>query len=146
MRLTKILPIVVSSAVLAIPATSTAREFYPRVDRVEAASKKTLKKKARCQSNACHRRVAYKIQKKRMRLVVRPYRDWLYRVGQCESGGNYRANTGNGFYGKFQFMISTWYSVGGRGLPSNASKLEQDYRAVILLKRSGPGQWPSCGR
>lgn len=76
---------------------------------------------------------------------TRPYRAWLYSTRMCESGGNYSTNTGNGFYGAYQFVLSTWHSVGGWGYPHQNEPLEQDYRAVILLKRSGPGQWPVCG-
>lgn len=65
------------------------------------------------------------------------------RLAQCESSGNFRnADTGrNGHYGGFQFSPATWRSVGGSGLPSNASVAEQLRRAKILLARSGPGQW-----
>jgi hypothetical protein len=66
-----------------------------------------------------------------------------------ESGGNYAINTGNGYYGAYQFSLSTWYSVGGTGLPSQASPAEQDMRAQILQARSGWGPWPTtsvmCG-
>jgi hypothetical protein len=68
------------------------------------------------------------------------------KVAQCESGGNPRANTGNGYYGLYQFSQSTWRSVGGTGLPSNASASEQTMRAQMLYNRAGAGQWPVCGR
>lgn len=67
-------------------------------------------------------------------------------VRRCESGNNYRINTSNGFYGAYQFTASTWRGVGGTGLPSNASKSEQDYRAWILWKSRGWQPWPVCGR
>ena len=63
----------------------------------------------------------------------------------CESGGNYATNTGNGFFGAYQFTIGSWRAVGGWGSPHLASRLEQDYRAVLLLRRSGAGNWPVCG-
>lgn len=59
-----------------------------------------------------------------------------------ESGGNYATNTGNGYYGAYQFSVSTWRSVGGTGLPSQASPAEQDMRAQILQSRSGWSPWP----
>lgn len=65
---------------------------------------------------------------------------------KCESGGNYSINTGNGYYGAYQFNPKTWRSVGGSGLPHQASAAEQDKRAKILYSRSGRGQWPICGR
>ncbi len=68
------------------------------------------------------------------------------RVAQCESGGNWHINTGNGYYGGLQFLPSTWRAVGGTGLPHQHSKAEQIRRAEILKARAGLGQWPVCGR
>lgn len=65
-------------------------------------------------------------------------------LAQCESGGNPATNTGNGFYGMYQFSLPTWQSVGGTGLPSDASAAEQTMRAQILQQRAGWGQWPAC--
>ncbi len=67
-------------------------------------------------------------------------------IRQCESGGNYSANTGNGYYGAYQFSASTWHSLGYSGLPSNAPASVQDQAAAQLAARSGMGQWPVCGR
>lgn len=60
---------------------------------------------------------------------------------QCESGNNYSINTGNGYYGAYQFNQSTWASVGGSGLPSNASPAEQDARALTLYNQRGWQPW-----
>lgn len=68
------------------------------------------------------------------------------RLRQCESGGNYQTNTGNGFYGAYQFDLQTWQSVGGSGLPSDAPPEEQDARARALYARRGAQPWPVCGR
>ena len=62
-------------------------------------------------------------------------------IAQCESGGNPSINTGNGYYGMYQFSLPTWRSVGGSGLPSDASVEEQTMRARMLQQRSGWGQW-----
>lgn len=68
-------------------------------------------------------------------------------LAQCEAGGNPQAvNPAGPYYGLYQFLLSTWQSVGGVGLPSQASPSEQTYRAQILYNRSGAGQWPVCGR
>lgn len=67
-------------------------------------------------------------------------------LAECESGQDWHKNTGNGFYGGIQFLPSTWESVGGAGLPNEASRGEQIKRARILQKRSGWGQWPGCSR
>lgn len=66
------------------------------------------------------------------------------RLAQCESGGNWAINTGNGYYGGLQFSASTWRSVGGTGLPHQNSREEQIKRGQILQARAGWGQWPSC--
>jgi uncharacterized protein YabE (DUF348 family) len=66
-------------------------------------------------------------------------------LAQCESGGNPAAVSANGlYYGLYQFSLGTWRSVGGTGLPSQASPAEQTQRAQALQARSGWGQWPHC--
>ena len=67
-------------------------------------------------------------------------------IAQCESGGNPATDTGNGFYGKYQFTLETWAAVGGSGNPAHASEAEQDRRAAILYEQAGPSPWPVCGR
>lgn len=67
------------------------------------------------------------------------------KLAQCESGGNPSIVSSNGLYhGLYQFMVQTWKSVGGSGLPSQASAAEQTKRAKILQARAGWGQWPHC--
>lgn len=65
-------------------------------------------------------------------------------LAACEAGGNWAINTGNGYYGGLQFSLSSWRSVGGTGLPSQASREEQIMRGQMLQSRSGWGAWPSC--
>jgi len=71
--------------------------------------------------------------------------DVFSNIRQCESGGNYSTNTGNGYYGAYQFTQGTWNSLGYSGLPSDASAATQDAAAAQLAARSGFGQWPVCG-
>lgn len=79
-----------------------------------------------------------------------PANDWmsgaLSRLRQCESSGNYGANTGNGYYGAYQFSARTWRSLGFEGYPHQASPEVQDEAAIALQARDGWGQWPSCSR
>jgi hypothetical protein len=70
----------------------------------------------------------------------------LQAIAACESGGNPAADTGNGFYGKYQFTQQTWASVGGTGNPAAASEAEQDARAAQLYAQQGSAPWPVCGR
>jgi resuscitation-promoting factor RpfB len=65
-------------------------------------------------------------------------------LAQCESGGNPRAVNPAGYYGLYQFSLSTWRSVGGSGNPIDASSAEQTYRAKLLYQKAGAGQW-GCG-
>ncbi|WP_439646972.1 transglycosylase family protein [Millisia brevis] len=67
-------------------------------------------------------------------------------VAQCESGGNWAINTGNGYYGGLQFNPNTWRANGGTGMPHQASKAEQIRVAENTLRSQGPGAWPTCGR
>lgn len=71
---------------------------------------------------------------------------WAAGVRQRESGGNYATNTGNGYYGAYQFNQSTWRGVGGSGLPSEASPAEQDMRAQLLYNQRGCSPWPNTCR
>lgn len=67
-------------------------------------------------------------------------------LAQCESGGDPTINTGNGYYGLYQFSLRTWQWVGGTGYPHENSAEEQTKRAKILQSRLGWGQWPGCAR
>lgn len=65
-------------------------------------------------------------------------------IRNCESSGNYSLNTGNGYYGAYQFSYSTWIGLGGTGLASNASPAQQDAAAYKLYSSSGWSAWPEC--
>ena len=67
-------------------------------------------------------------------------------IAACESGGDPSAVDPSGTYrGKYQFDLQTWASVGGSGDPAAAPEAEQDYRAALLMSRSGSSPWPVCG-
>ncbi|MGA8248426.1 MAG: transglycosylase family protein [Nocardioides sp.] len=69
------------------------------------------------------------------------------KIARCESGGNWAANTGNGYYGGLQFSLGTWRAYGGSGLPSSASRLTQIAIATKVRNASGGyGAWPACSR
>lgn len=68
------------------------------------------------------------------------------RLARCESGGNWQANTGNGYHGGLQFSASTWQAMGGSGVASQASRATQIRIAKRLQQRSGWGAWPACSR
>jgi hypothetical protein len=66
-------------------------------------------------------------------------------IAQCESGGNWGINTGNGHYGGLQFKPATWASNGGAGSPSTAPRSEQIRVAENVLRSQGLKAWPKCG-
>lgn len=67
-------------------------------------------------------------------------------IAQCESGGNWSINTGNGYYGGLQFSPATWRANGGSGMPHQASRAEQIRVAENTLRTQGIGAWPTCGK
>ena len=71
-----------------------------------------------------------------------PAADWA-RLRHCESTDRYGVNTGNGYYGAYQFDLPTWRSVGGTGYPHQATPAEQDHRALYLYRMRGWQPW-SC--
>ncbi|MGK2883020.1 MAG: transglycosylase family protein [Mycobacterium sp.] len=66
-------------------------------------------------------------------------------IAQCETGGNWSADTGNGFAGGLQFKPSTWAANGGIGSPAHASREQQIAVAERVLATQGINAWPTCG-
>jgi len=66
-------------------------------------------------------------------------------LAQCESGGNWAINTGNGYYGGLQFNLGTWHAYGGSGYPNQNSREEQIRIAEkVRAATGGYGSWPGC--
>ncbi|MFC0450927.1 transglycosylase family protein [Rhodococcus jostii] len=75
-----------------------------------------------------------------------PDSDWD-RLAQCESGGNWGINTGNGFQGGLQFSPSTWNAHGGTQYAATANQATREQQIVVaekVLDSQGWGAWPSC--
>lgn len=66
-------------------------------------------------------------------------------IAQCESGGNWSADTGNGHYGGLQISPATWAANGGVGSPAQATRQQQIAVADRILATQGVGAWPKCG-
>ncbi len=67
-------------------------------------------------------------------------------IAACESGGNWAANTGNGYYGGLQFNPGTWAAYGGSGMPHQNSREQQIAVAErVAAAEGGYGAWPHCG-
>jgi hypothetical protein len=70
-------------------------------------------------------------------------------MARCESGGNWAANTGNGYYGGLQFAPGTWRGMGGSAYAptaDQATKAQQIEIAERVLASQGWGAWPGCAR
>lgn len=65
-------------------------------------------------------------------------------LAECEAGGNWQINTGNGYYGGLQFSLSSWQGVGGQGYPHENSREVQIQMGQRLQASSGWGAWPHC--
>jgi hypothetical protein len=72
--------------------------------------------------------------------------DDFARLRMCESHNNYATNTGNGYYGAYQFDQRTWHGLGYSGLPSSAAPATQDAGAHRLQAARGWQPWPACSR
>ena len=70
--------------------------------------------------------------------------DTWAKLRMCESSGNYATNTGNGYYGAYQFNLGTWQGLGYTGLPSSAPPAVQDEAAQKLYDQRGWQPWPAC--
>ena len=112
-----------------------AMDLVPAVDPVTLAEHRAQVKAAQEEQ----------IRQARLDAEQERLRTWE-RLAQCESGGNWHINTGNGYYGGLQFSLSSWRAVGGSGYPHRATKAEQIRRAERLLDRQGWGAWPACSR
>jgi nucleoid-associated protein YgaU len=69
------------------------------------------------------------------------------RIAQCESGGNWHINTGNGYYGGLQFAASTWRAYGGTAYAPTADRATRDQQIAVATKvqrAQGWGAWPTC--
>ncbi|CAL9442042.1 hypothetical protein SUDANB58_02271 [Streptomyces sp. enrichment culture] len=70
-------------------------------------------------------------------------------VAQCESGGNWSINTGNGYYGGLQFSASTWAAYGGTQYAATADQASKEQQIAVaekVLAGQGKGAWPVCGK
>lgn len=70
----------------------------------------------------------------------------LHKLRICESGDNYREDSGNGYYGAYQFAPATWHALGFKGRPDHAKPATQNLAARKLHARAGWSAWPGCAR
>jgi hypothetical protein len=70
----------------------------------------------------------------------------LQQLSYCEAGGDYTRNSGNGYYGAYQYSLSTWNDYDGYARPDLAPASVQDARAQADVARRGWSAWPACAR
>jgi hypothetical protein len=75
-----------------------------------------------------------------------PSDEELAMLRDCESGGDYSINTGNGYYGAYQFLPETWWSLGYEGYPHEAAPAVQDQAVRELWAQAGWYPWPGCSK
>ena len=136
---------------------NVGRDLLPRVRAADGSARPPTRRELRRSIHRMQRRWArYTRTTRRGRnamfkiKVRRAVPSWgkqhLRSIRWCESRNNPRAVGGGGAYrGLYQFSISTWYVVGGKGDPAAAVRHEQTWRAWLLLSRHGSGHWPVCG-
>ncbi|HSX14297.1 MAG TPA: transglycosylase family protein [Candidatus Saccharimonadales bacterium] len=84
---------------------------------------------------------------RRQRVVTGPVTgDVWYRLRMCESGNNYARNSGNGYFGAYQYNLSTWSNFAGYARPDLAPASVQDEKARETQARRGWAPWPACSR
>lgn len=81
----------------------------------------------------------------RAKLVIGGDDVWA-QLRYCEAGGDYAKNTGNGYYGAYQYNLSTWGNYGGYARPDLAPPEVQDAKARETQSRRGWSPWPACAR
>ena len=131
----------VAGAVLALPSTAAAAA----AQHAQTPGQQALRASGRLTVDARAVRLMHDRARRRARPASTASAP-LQAIAACESGGDPSTDTGNGFYGKYQFTKETWHSLGGRGSPAEAPEAEQDRRAAALYARAGSSPWPSCGR
>lgn len=101
------------------------------------------------QAQAARAAAAQKAARARVRVAV-PVApatgDAWYRLRLCESGNTYTRNSGNGYYGAYQYSLSTWNGYGGYARPDLAPAEVQDAKAQADFAVRGWSPWPACGR
>ena len=123
------------------PPLTLASSAATRHTKPSLKASKHSKRATRCRLDV----KVYKVVKGSIeRHVFVPLGGVWSQLRSCESGGNYSADTGNGYYGAYQFALSTWRGLQLGGLPSSAPPQIQDDAAVRLQKLDGWNPWPRC--
>jgi flagellar biosynthesis GTPase FlhF len=127
--------------------TQAAKEARARAEEAQAAAQaRSEEAKAAAQARAEEAKAAAQARARatQAQAATTPLSQQFAELRLCESGGNYADNTGNGYYGAYQFALSTWAGLGYSGLPSQASPATQNQAAEQLQAADGWSPWPAC--
>ncbi|WP_271394840.1 resuscitation-promoting factor [Neomicrococcus lactis] len=125
---------------------AAAKEAAAKEAAAKAATQTATAKKAATQTAAAKETQAASSSSKTATAPTNVSGAWAA-LAQCESGGNWATNTGNGYYGGLQFSLSSWRAVGGTqyaAYPHQASASQQIAAAEKLRASGGWGHWPAC--
>lgn len=126
-----------------------------KVDREARLAREAAEAEARAQAEAQAQALAQAKAKTKVRVLPLAgpgpaLGDAWYQLRMCESGNTYERNSGNGYYGAYQFNISTWRSNAPDGWqdvrPDQAPPAIQDQAALNLYNARGWSPWPACSR
>ena len=137
------------SDVMATPAQAFVRRpaYVPGRSIDRQALRQRLARQQRASRSGTRQQVVPAPTPAPVTAAARPSDDLIWqRLRNCEAGGRYDRNSGNGYYGAYQMSAGTWRSLGYGGLPHQAPPEVQDEAARKLQARSGWGQWPACSR
>jgi hypothetical protein len=137
------------SDVMATPAHAFVRRpaYVPGRSIDRQALRQRIAREQRASRSGTRQRVVPAPTPTPVTAAARPGDDLIWqRLRNCEAGGRYDRNSGNGYYGAYQMSAGTWRSLGYGGLPHQAPPEVQDEAARKLQARSGWGQWPACSR
>ena len=137
------------SDVMATPAQAFVRRpaYVPGRSIDRQALRQRLARQQRASRSGTRQQVVPAPTPTPVTAAARPGDDLIWqRLRNCEAGGRYDRNSGNGYYGAYQMSAGTWRSLGYGGLPHQAPPEVQDEAARKLQARSGWGQWPACSR
>ena len=101
--------------------------------------------KAKAEAEAAARAAVAVASAPRAKLVIGGDDVWA-QLRYCEAGGDYAKNTGNGYYGAYQYNLSTWGNYGGFARPDLAPPEVQDAKARATQAARGWSPWPACAR
>lgn len=135
-----------AAAQTAAAKAAAAKETAAKEAAAKAATQTATATKAATQTAAAKETQAASSSSKTATAPTNVSGAWAA-LAQCESGGNWATNTGNGYYGGLQFSLSSWRAVGGTqyaAYPHQASASQQIAAAEKLRASGGWGHWPAC--